>query len=219
MEFNVPSPCGNELDFRRDLSELAGLSSAPLVPTVVRIILAEPALYRLHLEVAGEVREIADPDCRVLLRTAVVIAAAAARGETVTSAPTELGHEPIEPILPPMAPAPEPAMARPDAVIPRVSAAQNPPLGAGVFGVAAGIGISAGILPGASAVLELRAGLDPDPVGLALMVRYWPGSGTERNGRSIHVTGLGGRIATLMSLGEPRINSRGRFAATAQRAE
>ena len=71
MQFEVPSQCGTEADFRRQLAELAGSSVRQLAPSLLQIREEGAGRFRLHLEIQGEEREIVDPDCATLLRTAV----------------------------------------------------------------------------------------------------------------------------------------------------
>jgi len=218
MRFEVPAQCGNEAGFRRELEDLVGGPAREIEPSVLEITEQAEGGFELHLELMGEVREIVDADCRTLLRSAVVIAAAAARGEQLQPAPPPPPPPEPAPTAQPVAaeplpapPPPPPERVEKGEVVVRVVEPPPPesidaPSAASVarpatFALGAGIGLSGGTVPGASAVLDLRAGLDPAPVGFALSARYWPGSEAEEDGRSVHVTGLGGRAAALIELG------------------
>ncbi len=215
--FEVPQGCGTEADFRRELAALVGGAAQETLPAALEISEQPEGHFRLRLELPGEVREIADADCRTLFRSAVVIAAAAARG--VEPEPPAL-PEPAEPEPPPPAASETPAagveparpveeeqeqleVEPPGAAVdtPQSPSAPSKDLRPSKLALGAGIGLSAGTVPSASAVLEARAGLDPAPFGLALSARYWPGSGAESDGRRVHVTAVGGRVAALVELG------------------
>lgn len=130
----VPEGCGSEEEFRREIRRLTGAAEA-FVPSalVIEPVPSEPAGYELRLVIGGELRLLRDSDCRVLWRSAIVIAAAAARGEP-TPAPSPAPEPPSlpEPSLPeppspgpPAQPVPRAAPAAPRAIIPR-SAAVRP---------------------------------------------------------------------------------------------
>jgi hypothetical protein len=215
MSFEVPEGCGTEAGFRRELEELVGRPAPEVEPSVLEITARVEGGFKLHLEVTGEVREIVDADCRTLLRSAIVIAAAAAQGEEAEPTPPPAASiEPAPAAAAEPLPAPPPPPERGENAETVVRVVEPPPLlesidtaeGASVarpatFALGAGIGLSGGTVPGASAVLDLRAGLDPAPVGFAVSARYWPGKEGQRGGRAVHVTGLGGRAAALIELG------------------
>lgn len=215
MRFEVPERCGTEAEFRRELQALVGNAAQETEPAVLEITEQVDGQFRLQLELLGEVRELADADCRTLFRSAVVIAAASARSaDPEPPAPAPAPPEP-PPAPPAAAEVPEEPPRRPvEAEKARVEP-PPPPIDApraartteneaprpAKLALAAGIGLSGGTVPGTSALLEVRAGLDPAPVGLAVSARYWPGSEAERDGRSVHVTAVGGRAAALIELG------------------
>lgn len=216
MSFDVPAGCGTEAGFRHDLEVLVGAPASEVEPSVLVITEQPGGGFQLRLELLGEVRELVDADCRTLLRSAVVIAAAAARGqESQPAPPPPAASEPPAPPVPAATvtepiPTPPPAPERTEREV-RVAPVPSPqPLDAATsapdsrpatFAIAAGIGLTVGTVPGASAVLDLRAGVDPTPIGFAVSARYWPGSEGESEGRAVHVTGLGGRAAALIELG------------------
>lgn len=213
LRFEVPEGCGSRAEFLEGVAELGGEGALELPISAVVITEVEVG-YRLRLELGDEVREVSDPDCRTLLRTAVVIAAAT-REEPVAPAaeapPKPLGASPLpraraappsarksaEPESPTIS-APAGASALPTAADERT--ASDVPLSG--FALGFGIGASAGTLPGTSAALELRAGMDPGRwLGWAVSARYWPGGDAERLGRVVHVTALGGRGVGLVRFG------------------
>ncbi len=67
-----------------------------------------------------------------------------------------------------------------------------------VASLAAGVGVSGGVLPGLGAILELGAQLEPAPWGFALAARYWPERNATRAGRGVELNGLGARAAALV---------------------
>jgi hypothetical protein len=49
-------------------------------------------------------------------------------------------------------------------------------------------------------VLELRASLEPRPLGLAIAARFWPRETASREGRQVDVSAAGGRALGLIRL-------------------
>jgi hypothetical protein len=91
--------------------------------------------------------------------------------------------------------------ARPGSV-PEVDAAAGstqPSMTAGAlgWGLAAGAGVSGGVVPGLGPALELSALLEVVPWATALSVRYWPARSEVVGGRGVDVSALGGRAAVL----------------------
>lgn len=201
LRFEVPEHCGDAASFLRDLDELVGDPERALRPSALRITGAEEG-YRLRLEVGGEVRELVDADCRTLLRSAVVITAAAGRmapsaGEAAAASPA-----PAEsPAKRRAAGAGAASVSRPNAAAPEARQLAGEPIAPALFSVGLGLGVSSGVLPGTGPVLEARAGLEPRPFGLAINARYWPGAGAEREGRNVHITALGASVAGQFRLG------------------
>ena len=139
--FEVPEECGSEAEFRSELDRLIGTAAAEALP--VQLVIArsvlDPTRYTLRLQMGGEIRELEDADCRTLLRSAVVIAAAAARTRAPSAAEgppaatqdppaTEFAEPPPPAALSPSpsSPANAPSPAPPGAV-PAPSVAGAPP--------------------------------------------------------------------------------------------
>jgi hypothetical protein len=116
--FQVPEGCGTETEFRSEIERLTGGPVPPDVPSSLHIeaVGGEPgADYELRLELARESRVLRDADCRVLFRSAVVIAAAAFRGDAV---PAPLPPAPVPPAPPPPARVPPVPAAVPQPAAP-----------------------------------------------------------------------------------------------------
>jgi hypothetical protein len=129
----VPEGCGSEAEFRSELERLTGAPAQAAMPSVLQIeaVRGEPGGYELRLVIGDELRLLRDPECRLLWRSAIVIAAAAARSERAPAPPPPVGTEPppapptSAPVAPSVAPsAPAPATAAP----PAPSAATVPPV-------------------------------------------------------------------------------------------
>ncbi len=220
--FQIPEECGSEAEFRKELERLLGAAAPEALPSqlVIARSVADPSQYTLRLQLSGEIREIEDPDCRTLLRSAVVIAAAAGRAQSPPAAasppPAALGPPPADfaESPPPAAPAPpsaelaeSPPPAAPAPPSSRTEAPRPaPPFaveGPAVHALSAGLGVSSGVLPGPSAALELGASVEPAPWGLAVSFRYWPEKSITSEGRGLSVSAFGGRVAGLLSLSAP----------------
>jgi hypothetical protein len=65
------------------------------------------------------------------------------------------------------------------------------------WGLAAGAGVSGGVVPGLGPALELSALLEVLPWATALSLRYWPERSEVVGGRGVDVSALGGRAAVL----------------------
>ncbi len=65
------------------------------------------------------------------------------------------------------------------------------------MGADVGLGVSAGVVPDLSGMLEVGARLEVLPWALGLSLRYWPQRTASREGRAVDVSALGGRLAGL----------------------
>jgi hypothetical protein len=185
---DVPAECGSESEFRAELERLVGADAERAQPS--RMVIARPsegADYRLTLELQGEQRELSHADCRVLFRSALVIAAASVR-----------------PPAPAPAPEPEPAPAPAPAPEPADEAEEEPPEARATPGepwkvggsLSAGAGFAAGVVPAATGVLELRAALLVEQFGVSVSGKYLlPRSvSSEGRGADIHAFGVRGAV-------------------------
>jgi hypothetical protein len=181
--FEVPEPCGNEAEFRRELSSLAGKDVDRVWPSTVRITAdASTAGYRLTLELHGGRRELEHADCRVLFRSALVIAAASVGSlDAPTAAPTSPAPEPV-----PVAPA---TPARPPARTTR-----RPPLRGTV---ALGSGVALGVVPGPTTAFEARLGATQGRFGAAFTGRLFIPRHAAVGGRGADIGGYGLRVAAV----------------------
>jgi hypothetical protein len=102
----VPDGCGSLAEFRREIARLTGSPAADDVPRSLLIEALEAGRqgYSLQLVLGDEVRTLRDLDCRVLFRSAVVIAAAA-QGEGATAAPADGAASAAAPPVPAAPPA------------------------------------------------------------------------------------------------------------------
>jgi hypothetical protein len=201
-ELAIPAECGNEAEFRAELEKLTGADAERAQPT--RLIIARPSEreeYRLTLELRGEERVLTHADCRVLFRSALVIAAASVRPPTPEAGAVEAGAEPRGEPLP--APAPEPAPPRdqePDDAAklageePETSNARRESwkIGGSLSG---GAGLALGVLPDASAVLELRAALLVEQFAVSASGKYLPPRSVSAEGRGADIHAFGARGA------------------------
>jgi hypothetical protein len=180
--FEVPDHCGTEPDFRRELGKLVGNDLERAWPATVRITAtpADPGAYHLTLDVRGVRRELEHADCRVLFRSAIVIAAASVRID-----------QPVAEEPPPAAkqqPPPEPVKAPP----PPARGAPGPKL-RGNVGLGAGLGV--GVVPGATATFDVRFGGELGRARASLAVRYFLPRHVSVEGRGADIQGVGGRLA------------------------
>lgn len=76
-------------------------------------------------------------------------------------------------------------------------AVSEQPSAAPHWGLAAGAGMSGGVVPGLGPALELSAQLEVLPWSTVLSVRYWPERSEVVGGRGVDVSGFGGRGAVL----------------------
>ncbi len=179
VSFELSPECGSEPEFRAELVRLVGVDAERAFPTALRIRRDETGeAFVLALEVGGRARELAHADCRVLFRSALVIAAASVRNPPPASPP------PASP-----SPAPPPAA-------PRASPARSTDRGPPLRGSAAiGAGLALGVLPGVAGAFEVRAGLAVGPVGASLAGRYLPARFVSDEGRGVDIRGIGFRLA------------------------
>jgi hypothetical protein len=190
MSFDVPAECGSELEFREGVQALVGSEAPRAMPAQLRIRPNGEAGYRLTIEVGGRVRELTHADCRVLFRSAVVIAAASVRPDAAA------GVENRAPAAPPVAaPAVTPAPASPPPPpAPKADTTAPPRLRPEV---AAGAGLALGVVPGPVGTFELRAGMAMESLGFSAAARYFPAHSVQVEGRSADVRGIGFRFAGL----------------------
>ena len=183
----VPDGCGSEAELRAELIRLLGPDAAQAaLPRAMRITRGEQGEpgeqgdYALQLELDGESRALRDPDCRVLFKTAVVVAAAA-----------------VDPSLQ------DPAAARPRSD-PNFAAkrAEAPAIderdeasSSWLAGVAIGAGATVSLLPQAAVLVQLSGELAYGRFGVLLGARYMAPS-TEDAGdeRGVSIDGFGARL-------------------------
>jgi hypothetical protein len=237
-QIQVPEGCGSEQEFRSEIERLTGAPAAAAMPSVLLIeaVPGEPGGYELRLVIGDELRLLRDPECRILWRSAIVIAAAAARSEPAPAPPPPASEPaPAAPASepPPSTAAPVPrAPARRARSVPRrpprtrprrpppvtIAAARerraperaataSMPLDAPAFGepragLALGVGVSGGVLPGLGGVLDAGGRLEVLPWGVDIGVRYWPERSESREGRAVDVSGLGGRVVGLFRVAD-----------------
>lgn len=191
--FQVPAACGSEAEFRERLAALAGVDATRAMPSSLVITADGGGGFRLTLGVGGETRELVHPDCRVLFRSALVIAATAANPEL------ELDDAALE--LPPAAPAPPyTSQTTPAAPVPAEApqhAAKPERTSNRVLrgSVAAGAGIGLGVAPNAAPVFELRAAAHFNRWAATLSGHYFPPSVATSEGRRVEIQGAGARLA------------------------
>jgi hypothetical protein len=179
--FEVPDHCGTEADFRRELGKLAGSDAERAQPSTVRIArtLDEPPAYRLSLEVRGVRRELEHVDCRVLFRSAIVVAAASVRVEAESTGET----------APPPKVPPTQSVAAPE----RRAA---PPQRDGARGsIGLGAGVAVGVVPGPTAVFDARFGGELGRASASLAARYFLPRHVSVEGRGADIEGAGIRAA------------------------
>lgn len=174
----IPAECGSVSAFEAALRERLG-PNASLDATSVTLT-PDISGYRLVVEVAGERRELYDPNCQELMRAAVVIATAmlepgAARFEAPRAAPET-----------PPAPPLEPEDAAGAASAPRVMRV--------ALGGAAGVHF--GTVPNPTLLLELDAQLRWTRFGLAGGFRaLLPATERDASGHGARVSGMGAYLA------------------------
>jgi hypothetical protein len=215
--FEVPLACGTQQQFVAEVGRLLGegaVSTPPLEVTIVRPNSSDN--YRLRLVSANETRELYDPDCSVLFRSAIVIAAAGARAQVVPTQPPSETADAASTLAPvpstAQAAITEPVPARPmlparplkraavsSPAVNRVTGAA--PTGGGaeplVMGLGLAVGAGSGTVPGLSPSLEVDARLLAGTLGGQLALGYWFGGRAERDGRAVQVSALSARAAGI----------------------
>lgn len=185
--FDAPRECGTEGEFRDGLARLLGAAAERAWPTTL-VIAREPsgAEYHLTLEVQGERRELLHADCRVLFRSAIVIAAVTV--DPTVRIPEEPPAAPAARTQPPPPPPPPEGPVKP----PEESKSAGAPLRGNV---AVGGGLALGVLPGATGVVEVRGGVASGRFGGTLGAQYFTPREATTAGRSAELQGLGLRAA------------------------
>jgi hypothetical protein len=69
-------------------------------------------------------------------------------------------------------------------------------------GLALGVGVSGGVLPGLGGVLDVGGRLEVLPWALDMAVRYWPQRSESRDGRTVDVSAVGARITGLFRVAD-----------------
>ncbi|HMI91329.1 MAG TPA: hypothetical protein VK509_08195, partial [Polyangiales bacterium] len=150
------------------------------LPRAVRITRGERGGYALQLELDGESRALRDPDCRVLFRTAVVVAAAAvdpSLQQPVAARPRS---------------DPDPDAKRSDA--PAI-AARDQASSHWHASVAIGAGAAVSLLPQAAVLVQLSGELANGGFGVLLGARYLaPSTEDAGDGRGVSIDGFGARL-------------------------
>lgn len=88
VAFHVPPHCGSQREFFASVQELQQAEAAQVTLTSVVIAESAPGAYELTLTGPDGDRVFSDVDCRTLFRTAVVVAAAAARDRPASTGVT-----------------------------------------------------------------------------------------------------------------------------------
>jgi hypothetical protein len=168
----IPTECGSLSAFEGELRERLG-PNAPLDTTRV-LVTPDVSGYRLVVEVGNERRELYDPNCRELMRAAVVIALALLEPQ---AAEIELPSQaPVVPSAPDRAPQQAPTVMR--------------------FALAAGAGVHFGTVPNPTLLLDLDAQLKWTRWGVAGGFRYLlPSSERDQTNHGARVSGVGAHVA------------------------
>jgi hypothetical protein len=167
--FEVPAGCGSRAELRSELERLLEPDAVDAaLPRSLHIARDDGGDYALRLELADDTREMRDPDCRVLFKTAVVVAAAA-----------------VDPRLQREPAVADAAREQPE----RESASWH-------AGVALGAGAALALLPKPALLLQLSGELADGDFGVMLGARYLASASQDADGgRSVSIAGLGGRLA------------------------
>jgi hypothetical protein len=199
---DVPPACGSPAEFAAELEKLSGPSDAASWQGSVSIRALEDGSYSLELSAAQETRRLVERDCRLLFRSAVVMAAAALQNlqEAETpSAPGEPQHVDA-PAAPAVEAAPRPEAGEPlESEIARPSAAVAPaprtppePALAPVWQLALGAGLAAGSGPELAARTEMAVAYARSVWEMSLRALYvTPSSARAEGGRSVAVSTVG----------------------------
>ena len=191
--FRVPAECGTEAEFRERLGALASVDATNAMPSALVIAPDVAGGFRLTLGLGGETRELVHTDCRVLFRSALVIAATAANPELQLD---DTGSEPLPAPLaaptPTTAPAPPPAPATPPPPEPKTEPHAGVPLRGSL---AAGAGVAVGVVPKAAPAFELRAAAHLGIWAASLSGHYFLPARATSEGRTVDIQGVGARLA------------------------
>ena len=181
---DIPTECGSLSAFEAELRERLG-PNAPLDATRV-LLTPDVSGFRLVVEVGSERRELYDPNCRELMRAAVVIALALLEPQsTEGQAPREA---PVVLSTPPRAAEAGPRVPH--------------------FALAGGAGVHFGTVPNPTLLLDLDAQLVWTSWGVAAGFRYLlPSSDQDATNHGARVSGIGAYLAgTFEPL--PRVQAR-----------
>jgi hypothetical protein len=183
--FEVPSGCGSDGELRAGLARLLGAQrAADAVPERLWIVETDAGDYSLSLVLAGESRELRDPDCRALFNAAVIVAA-------VTIDPSVRMSAPLPAVELTPAVEPTPASAPERSAAPR----ESPPVRGEIT---LGGGAVIGFLPALAPSLELSGAVAYGDLGLALGARYLAPTEESAGGtHAVEVRGLGARLAAF----------------------
>jgi hypothetical protein len=198
----LPPECGSPTEFTRELERLLGDQVAEGRPISLVIFPRDGAgAYTLRLQLRNETRELRDPDCRALFRSAVVISAAAVRPELRDVPETTVVERP-----PPATAAPSSKGLPPDLKARPVLRAEPATQTDGETwrpGIHAGAGAMAGLLPGVAPMLELGGSAARGKWGLFGAARYLPRARTtDDEGRGVAIWALGGQVALFLEPAE-----------------
>jgi hypothetical protein len=213
QRFEVPAACGTREEFAGEVVRLLGTdANAGALPDELTIEPTQGATgYRLQLTLGTERRELADPDCRTLFRSAVVITAAAARREALPTPPPQAADVAVEtPAAATTAEAAVPAAngEAPSVQVPapgeapRVATAANrtardsvaakraPPPTPVRLGVGLGAAVGIGTVPGVGPSVELDTRLTVGVGSAKVAASYWFAKRAERDGRGVRIDAL-----------------------------
>lgn len=202
---DVPADCGSRAEFERELERLLGPVERP--DYAVRLAPVEGGAYRLSVTVRGERRELNDTDCRTLFKSAAVVIAvavnpdlnpsAAADEPSTAEAQPPTNTTPSAPSEPSTSPAPSRSPSKNDT--PEARDERTPQSNDATphrFGIGAGAGLIAGLLPEPAPLIELRALLEPSRFGGLLALRYVaPTTEHLADEREVKIRAFGARLA------------------------
>jgi hypothetical protein len=198
----LPPECGSETEFTRELERLLGNQVAEGQPVSLVIFPRDGAgAYTLRLQLRNETRELRDPDCRALFRSAVVISAAAVRPELGAVPETTAVERPPPATAPPSSKAlPPDVKARPILHAERAPETDRDTWRPGIH---AGAGAMAGLLPGVAPMLELGGRAARGRWGLFGAASYLPRARTtDDEGRGVSIWALGAQVALFFEPAE-----------------
>jgi hypothetical protein len=198
--FQVPEGCGSRAEFERELERLLG--SETLEPSSYELTIAPSEQnrgYLLRMIVRGEQRELRDPDCRTLFKSAVVVIAASVKPDLLPPRSEEPEPAPTETPPPPASEKQSTSAAPIDTVEARTSdppSSEAQPAWRGSIGV--GGGVVAGLVPELAPLVEIRGLAERGRLGGALSARYVAVGTEELAGeRGVEIRAIGGRAAGL----------------------